>query len=95
MDPLNPIPRLQANAGWREIEIAGVDEPLVPVDGIGARIFDRAEYHAWGLPGSLSRSWVRAGVATRLARVAAGIARRVQPRGLGCVPPARGAGGAV
>jgi len=73
MDPLNPIPRLQANAGWREIEIAGVDEPLVPVDGIGARIFDRAEYHAWGLPGSLSRSWVRAGVATRLARVAAGL----------------------
>jgi zinc D-Ala-D-Ala dipeptidase len=70
MEPLNPIPRLRPNAGWREIAIEPVAEPLVPVDEIGPRIHDRAEYHAWGLPGSLARSWVRAGVAERLARVA-------------------------
>jgi zinc D-Ala-D-Ala dipeptidase len=73
MDPLNPIPWLRPNAGWREVEIDGIDEPLVPVDAIAPRIVDRAEYHAWGLPGSLPRSWVRAGVADRLGRVAAGL----------------------
>jgi D-alanyl-D-alanine dipeptidase len=73
MDPLNPIPRLRSNFGWRGIEIAAVDEPLVPVDAIGPRIFDRAEYHSWGLPGSLPRSWLRAGVAARLGQVAAGL----------------------
>ncbi len=73
MEPLSPIPPLHGNVGWRELEIAAVDEPLVPVDGIAPRIFDRAEYHAWGLPGSLPRSWVRAGVAERLERVAVGL----------------------
>lgn len=73
MDPVNPIPRLFPNTGWREIEITPVDEPLVPVDAIGSRIYDRAEYWAWGVAGSLPRSWVRAGVAERLARVAAGL----------------------
>jgi D-alanyl-D-alanine dipeptidase len=70
MDPLAPIPRLHSNHGWRDVAITPIDDPLVPVAGISPRIFDRAQYHAWGLPGSLSRSWVRAGVAQRLAQVA-------------------------
>lgn len=70
MDRLAPIPPLHANEGWRNVPITPVDEPLVPVDAIDARIFDRAQYRAWGLPGSLARSWVREGVAVRLARVA-------------------------
>jgi D-alanyl-D-alanine dipeptidase len=69
MDQLAPIPRLDTNYGWREVAIEPVEEPLVPVAGISPRILDRAQYHAWGLPGTLSRSWVRAGVAVRLARV--------------------------
>lgn len=70
MEPLAPLPPLHANDGWREVTIAATDEPLVPVDTIHPRIFDRAQYHAWGLSGSLARSWVRDGVADRLARVA-------------------------
>jgi D-alanyl-D-alanine dipeptidase len=42
----------------------------VPVEAIHGRIVDRAQYHAWGMAGSLPRSWVREGVAARLARVA-------------------------
>jgi D-alanyl-D-alanine dipeptidase len=66
-----PIPRLWPNHGWRDVPIEPVDEPLVPVDQIGPRVSDRAEYHLWGVPGALSRSWVRQGVAERLALVAA------------------------
>ena len=73
MEPLAPIPPLHTNEGWRDVSITPVDEPLVPVDAIDARIVDRAQYHAWGLPGSLARSWVRAGVAARLGRVARGL----------------------
>lgn len=73
MDALAPIPPLHANTGWRNVPIVAVDEPLVPVDTLSARIFDRAQYHAWGVPGSLMRSWVREGVADRLVRVAAGL----------------------
>ena len=70
---LKPIPALRSTAGWREVPIAPVDEPLVAVDAIGARVVDDPQYHQWGLPGSLPRSWVREGVAERLARVAAGL----------------------
>jgi len=73
MDPVGPIPPLHGNHGWREVEIIPRDEPLVAVAGISSRIFDRAQYHAWGLPGSLAQSWVREGVAVRLARVAGGL----------------------
>jgi D-alanyl-D-alanine dipeptidase len=70
MDPLSPLPWLRPNLGWRDVPIEPVDEPLVAVDSLGSGIIDRAEYHAWGLPGSLPRSWVRAGVADRLVQVA-------------------------
>jgi D-alanyl-D-alanine dipeptidase len=73
MDPLTPLPWLRPNAGWREVTIEPLAEALVPVDTLGPRIFDRAEYHAWGLPGSLPRSWVREGVAARLVAVADGL----------------------
>jgi len=75
MDPMTPLPWLRPNVGWRDVPIDAVDEPLVPVDALGSRIVDRAEYHAWGLPGSLSRSWVRAGVADRLIQVAEALPR--------------------
>ena len=70
MDQLDPIPGLHANHGWRDVEIVPIEDPLVPVADISPRIFDRAQYHQWGLPGTLARSWVREGVAGRLARVA-------------------------
>jgi len=73
MAQLAAIPPLHSNEGWRNVPITPTDEPLVPVDAIDPRIIDRAQYHAWGLPGSLTRSWVRAGVAGRLARVAHGL----------------------
>jgi D-alanyl-D-alanine dipeptidase len=73
MDRLDPIPPLHSNEGWRHVAITASDESLVPVDAIDARIIDRAQYHAWGLPGSLARSWAREGVAGRLARVAQGL----------------------
>lgn len=65
-----PIPRLWPNHGWRDVPIEPVDEPLVAVDQIGPRVLDRAEYHLWGVPGALPRSWVRQGVAERLALAA-------------------------
>jgi len=64
------IPALRSTEGWRDVAIDPVDEPLVPVDAIGARVHDRPQYHAWGLPGALPRGWVREGVAQRLARAA-------------------------
>lgn len=70
---LSAIPPLRSTAGWREVPIAPVDEPLVAVDAIGGRVRDDPQYHQWGLPGALPRSWVREGVAERLARVAAGL----------------------
>jgi D-alanyl-D-alanine dipeptidase len=73
MGRLDSIPALPSNDGWREVDITASDEPLVPVDAIDTRIIDRAQYHAWGLPGSLERSWVREGVAGRLVRVARGL----------------------
>jgi len=67
------IPPLAGNDGWRDAPIEGIDEPLVPVRDIGGRVHDMPMYHAAGLPGALDRGWVRAGVAERLARVAAGL----------------------
>lgn len=75
-----PLPRLRPKHGWMEVPIEPVDEPLVAVDTLGPRIHDRAEYHLWGVPGSLPRSWLRQGVAERLRRVADGL-----PGGLGLV----------
>lgn len=68
-----PIPPLRTTAGWHDVPIEPVDEPLVPVDALGPRITDRAEYHLWGIPGSLPRSWVREGVAARLVAAAASL----------------------
>jgi zinc D-Ala-D-Ala dipeptidase len=65
-----PIPWLRPSAGWIEVPIEPVDEPLVAVDTLHPRITDRAEYHRWGLPGSLPRSWLRQGVAERLVAAA-------------------------
>lgn len=50
------------------------------VADIGPRIHDDPRYHAEGLPGALDEGWLRAGVADRLARVAAGL-----PDGLGLI----------
>jgi len=68
-----PIPPTRSNHGWQDVPLEPRDEPLVPVTEAGGRIVDRAEYHRWGLDGALPRSWVRAGVAERLGRVAAGL----------------------
>jgi len=70
VDELRPIPHLLPNFGWREVPIEAVDEPLVAVDGLHPRIADRAEYHRWGIPGAMPRSWVRRGVAERLVAAA-------------------------
>ncbi|MDX6554021.1 MAG: zinc D-Ala-D-Ala dipeptidase [Miltoncostaeaceae bacterium] len=70
---LSPIPPLGSTAGWREVPIEPVNEPLVAVDAIGSRVRDDPQYFQWGLPGALPRSWVRQGVAERLARIAAGL----------------------
>lgn len=65
-----PLPALRSPAAWRSVPIDPVDEPLVPVADIHARIHDDPQYFRWGLPGTHSQNWVRAGVAQRLARVA-------------------------
>ena len=68
---LRPIPPLRSSAGWREVPIEPVDEPLVLVSDIGGRVSDDPQYVRMGLAGALERSWVRAGVAERLERAAA------------------------
>lgn len=70
---LAPIPELAGTDGWRDVPIEPVDEPLVPVDGIGPRVVDAPRYHHSGLPAALPRNWVREGVAARLAAVAASL----------------------
>ena len=67
------IPLLLSTYGWQEVDIDPVDEPLVRVAGIGARVLDRPRYHAMGLPGALPEGWIRAAVAARLAAVADGL----------------------
>jgi len=66
-----PMPRLQQPAGWRDIPIAPVDEPLVPVAGLGPRVIEDPRYVAMGLPGALPGCWVREALGERLARAAA------------------------
>lgn len=73
MAPVSPIPPFRSTAGWREVPIAPVDEPLVAVDEIGGRVRDDPQYVQWGLPGALPRSWVRADVGERLERAAASL----------------------
>jgi D-alanyl-D-alanine dipeptidase len=70
---MRPIPALRPNEDWREVEIAPVDEPLVRVAEIGGRVREDPAYHRMGVPGALPGCWVRAGVADRLARAAAGL----------------------
>jgi D-alanyl-D-alanine dipeptidase len=77
---MRPIPPLATTEGWRDVDLDPVDEALVPVADIHPLVRDDPRYHAEGLPGALARGWVRAGVADRLARVAAGL-----PDGLGLV----------
>lgn len=65
-----PMPRLSQPAGWRDIPIAAVDEPLVPVAQLGPRILEDSRYFAMGLPGALPGCWVREGLGDRLVRAA-------------------------
>lgn len=73
MDGLRPIPDLISNAGWRDVPLEPCDEPLVRVADIGGRVSDDPRYLAMGVHGALGESWVRQGVAERLARAAAGL----------------------
>lgn len=70
---MRAIPSLASTEGWRDVEIVGVDEPLVRVAEIGPRVWDDPRYHAFGLPGALAEGWVREGVAHRLAAAAASL----------------------
>lgn len=65
-----PMPGLSQPAGWRDIAIQPVDEPLVPMAGLHPRIVEDPRYFAMGLPGSLPGCWLREGVAHRLAAAA-------------------------
>jgi zinc D-Ala-D-Ala dipeptidase len=65
-----PMPRLVQPAGWRDIPIDPVDEPLVAVADLGPRVMEDPRYFAMGLPGSLPRCWVREGLGQRLVRAA-------------------------
>lgn len=65
-----PMPRLVQPAGWRDLPIEPVDEPLVPVADLGPRIIEDPRYFAMGLPGSLPRCWVREELGRRLVRAA-------------------------
>jgi D-alanyl-D-alanine dipeptidase len=67
---LSPIPPLRPTTGWREVPIEPVDEPLVRVADIDARVRDEPRYHRAGLPGAQRAGWVREGVAHALARAA-------------------------
>jgi len=74
VDPaLTPIPPLAPIDGWRDVPIEPFDEPLVRVADIGGRVRDDPRYHRAGLPGALSRGWLREGVAEALGRAAAGL----------------------
>ena len=73
MERLTPIPDLFANHGWREVPIEPCDEALVRVADIGGRVGEDPRYLAMGVPGALSRCWVREGVADRLALAADGL----------------------
>jgi zinc D-Ala-D-Ala dipeptidase len=70
---LKPIPELRTTLGWREVPIEPVDEPMVRVSDIGARVAEDPRYHQMGLPGAERECRVREGVAIRLARAAASL----------------------
>ena len=70
---MRPIPPLATTDGWRHVDLEPVDEPLVAVGDLDPRIRDDPRYHAAGLPGALTRGWVREGVAERLVRAAASL----------------------
>ncbi len=74
---LAPIPRLSQPAGWRDIPIQPVDEPLVPVASLDERIIEDPRYFAMGLPGALPGCWVREDLGRRLVAAA-----RSLPEGL-------------
>jgi zinc D-Ala-D-Ala dipeptidase len=66
-----PLPALRGPAGWREVPIEPVEEPLVPVADLGERVREDPRYHDMGLLGAMPSCWLREGVADRLARAAA------------------------
>ena len=68
-----PLPVLRPKDGWQDVPIQAVDEPLVVVAGIHARIFEDAAYRRMGLPGALPGCWIRERVAERLVAVADGL----------------------
>ena len=70
---MTPIPELNGTDGWRDVPIEPVEERLVPVDAISPRVVDVPRYHQAGLPGALTRGWLREGVAARLAAAAASL----------------------
>jgi D-alanyl-D-alanine dipeptidase len=74
---LTPIPALRPTAGWRDVRIDPVDEPLVRVADLDGRVHDDPRYHRAGLPGAQRAGWVRDGVAEALRRAA-----RALPDGL-------------
>jgi zinc D-Ala-D-Ala dipeptidase len=67
---LTAIPPLRPTAGWREVPIEPVDEPLVRVADLGAGMRDDPRYHRAGLPGAQRVGWVREAVGEALARAA-------------------------
>lgn len=70
---MKPIPPLTSTEAWRDVFLEPRDEPLVRVADIGPAVHDDPRYFAEGLPGAIAEGWVREGVATRLAAVAAGL----------------------
>lgn len=68
-----PPPGPRPDAGLRDVRIVESGEPLVRLDG---HIPCTHAYHRRGLPGASAATWLRAGVADRLAR-----ARRQLPPG--------------
>ncbi|MEW6583620.1 MAG: M15 family metallopeptidase [Actinomycetota bacterium] len=67
---MRPIPELRGTAGWREVPIDPVDEPLVRVADVGGRVREDPQYFRMELPGAEPGCWVRQGVADRLVRAA-------------------------
>lgn len=73
MVAVRPIPPLDPTAGWREVPIDPVDEPLVPVADLAPSVLEDPRYIRMGLPGAVPGCHVRRGVAERLLRAAAAL----------------------
>lgn len=75
-----PLPELRGNAGWWDVPIAAVDEPLLAVADVGGesgttsgRVRDDPQYVRMGHSQALSRCYLRAGVLERLEAAAASL----------------------